>query len=68
MSGFLCTVCAGLGYHGLPIELKALKSIGVENGAISPGRTAEALQELCNEARSESDEAVQASGQLRTLL
>ena len=22
--------------HGLPIELKALKSIGVENGAISP--------------------------------
>ena len=36
MSGFCAPYVPGWDTHGLPIELKALKSIGVENGAISP--------------------------------
>lgn len=36
MSGYCAPYVPGWDTHGLPIELKALKSIGVENGAISP--------------------------------
>lgn len=36
MSGFQATYVPGWDCHGLPIELKALKQIGVENGAIDP--------------------------------
>lgn len=36
MSGFCAPYVTGWDTHGLPIELKAMKSIGVENGAISP--------------------------------
>ncbi len=36
MSGFCAPYVPGWDTHGLPIELKALKSIGVENGAVSP--------------------------------
>ena len=36
MSGFCSPYVPGWDTHGLPIELKALKSIGVENGAVSP--------------------------------
>ncbi len=36
MSGFYAPYVPGWDTHGLPIELKAMKSIGVENGAISP--------------------------------
>lgn len=36
MSGFKAPYVPGWDTHGLPIELKAMKSIGVENGAIPP--------------------------------
>jgi len=36
MSGFKAPYVPGWDTHGLPIELKAMKSMGVENGAISP--------------------------------
>lgn len=36
MSGFRSHYVPGWDTHGLPIELKAMKSIGVENGAIPP--------------------------------
>ena len=36
MSGFCAPYVPGWDTHGLPIELKAMKSIGVENGAIEP--------------------------------
>ncbi len=36
MSGFCAPYVPGWDTHGLPIELKALKSIGVEKGAVSP--------------------------------
>ena len=36
MSGFCSPYVPGWDTHGLPIELKAMKKIGVENGAISP--------------------------------
>ncbi len=36
MSGFCSPYIPGWDTHGLPIELKAMKEIGVENGAIPP--------------------------------
>lgn len=36
MSGFCSPYVPGWDTHGLPIELKAMKKIGVENGAIPP--------------------------------
>ncbi|MDE5945824.1 MAG: isoleucine--tRNA ligase [Oscillospiraceae bacterium] len=36
MSGFYAPYVPGWDTHGLPIELKAMKSIGVESGAIPP--------------------------------
>lgn len=36
MSGYLSPYIPGWDTHGLPIELKTMKSIGVENGAIPP--------------------------------
>ncbi len=36
MSGFCSPYVPGWDTHGLPIELKAMKAIGVENGAIPP--------------------------------
>ncbi len=36
MSGFKSPYVPGWDTHGLPIELKAMKAIGVENGAIPP--------------------------------
>ncbi len=36
MSGYKSPYIPGWDTHGLPIELKAMKSIGVENGAIPP--------------------------------
>jgi isoleucyl-tRNA synthetase len=36
MNGFYAPYVPGWDTHGLPIELKALKSIGVDGGAISP--------------------------------
>ena len=36
MSGFCAPYVPGWDTHGLPIELKAMKAIGVENGAIEP--------------------------------
>ncbi len=36
MSGFCSPYIPGWDTHGLPIELKAMKKIGVENGAIPP--------------------------------
>lgn len=36
MSGYSSPYIPGWDTHGLPIELKTMKSIGVENGAISP--------------------------------
>ncbi len=36
MNGFYAPYVPGWDTHGLPIELKAMKAIGVENGAISP--------------------------------
>ncbi|MDO5559318.1 MAG: isoleucine--tRNA ligase [Oscillospiraceae bacterium] len=36
MSGFCAPYVPGWDTHGLPIELKAIKSVGVENGAIPP--------------------------------
>ncbi len=36
MSGFYAPYVPGWDTHGLPIELKAMKTIGVEKGAISP--------------------------------
>lgn len=36
MSGYCAPYIPGWDTHGLPIELKAMKSIGVENGAIPP--------------------------------
>ncbi len=36
MSGFCAPYVPGWDTHGLPIELKAMKAIGVENGAIPP--------------------------------
>ncbi len=36
MSGYCAPYIPGWDTHGLPIELKALKEIGVENGAIPP--------------------------------
>ena len=36
MSGFKAPYVPGWDTHGLPIELKAMKAIGVENGAIPP--------------------------------
>lgn len=36
MSGFCAPYVPGWDTHGLPIELKAMKDIGVENGAIPP--------------------------------
>ena len=36
MMGYQAPYIPGWDTHGLPIELKAMKSIGVENGAISP--------------------------------
>ncbi len=36
MNGYCAPYIPGWDTHGLPIELKALKEIGVENGAISP--------------------------------
>ena len=36
MSGFCAPYVPGWDTHGLPIELKAMKSIGIENGAIPP--------------------------------
>lgn len=36
MSGYCSPYIPGWDTHGLPIELKAMKSIGVENGAIPP--------------------------------
>lgn len=36
MSGYCSQYIPGWDTHGLPIELKAMKSIGVENGAIPP--------------------------------
>ena len=36
MSGFCAPYVPGWDTHGLPIELKAMKSIGVQNGAIPP--------------------------------
>lgn len=36
MSGFCAPYVPGWDTHGLPIELKAMKEIGVENGAIEP--------------------------------
>ena len=36
MSGFCSDYVPGWDTHGLPIELKAMKKIGVENGAIPP--------------------------------
>jgi len=45
MSGFYAPYVPGWDTHGLPIELKAMKAIGVENGAISP----KALRKHCRE-------------------
>ncbi|MCD7958449.1 MAG: isoleucine--tRNA ligase [Ruminococcus sp.] len=45
MSGFCAPYVPGWDTHGLPIELKAIKSIGVENGAISPA----ALRKHCKD-------------------
>ena len=61
MSGFCAPYVPGWDTHGLPIELKALKSIGVENGAISP-------VELRKHCKNFAMKHVQASGQLGTLL
>lgn len=36
MNGYLAPYVPGWDTHGLPIELKAMKAIGVENGAIPP--------------------------------
>lgn len=36
MNGYLTPYIPGWDTHGLPIELKAMKAIGVENGAIPP--------------------------------
>ena len=36
MSGYCAPYVPGWDTHGLPIELKAMKDIGVENGAIPP--------------------------------
>ena len=36
MSGYCSNYVPGWDTHGLPIELKAMKAIGVENGAIPP--------------------------------
>ncbi len=36
MTGFYAPYVPGWDTHGLPIELKAMKAIGVENGSISP--------------------------------
>ena len=36
MSGYCSPYVPGWDTHGLPIELKAMKAIGVENGAIPP--------------------------------
>jgi len=36
MSGFCAPYVPGWDTHGLPIELKAMKEIGIENGAIPP--------------------------------
>lgn len=36
MSGYCANYVPGWDTHGLPIELKAMKAIGVENGAIPP--------------------------------
>ena len=36
MSGYRANYVPGWDTHGLPIELKAMKAIGVENGAIPP--------------------------------
>ncbi len=36
MTGYCAPYVPGWDTHGLPIELKAMKEIGVENGAISP--------------------------------
>lgn len=36
MSGFCSPYVPGWDTHGLPIELKAMKAIGIENGAIPP--------------------------------
>ena len=45
MSGFYAPYVPGWDTHGLPIELKALKSIGVENGAVPPAE----LRKYCKD-------------------
>lgn len=45
MSGFKAPYVPGWDTHGLPIELKAMKKIGVENGAIPPAE----LRKHCKE-------------------
>ncbi len=44
MNGFCAPYIPGWDTHGLPIELRAMKEIGVENGAISPVE----LREYCH--------------------
>ncbi len=45
MNGYCAPYVPGWDTHGLPIELKALKAIGVENGAVAP----EVLRKHCRE-------------------
>ncbi len=45
MSGFYAPYVPGWDTHGLPIELKALKAIGIENGSVPP----EQLRKHCKD-------------------
>lgn len=58
MSGFCAPYVPGWDTHGLPIELKAMKSHRRRKRCNSAGRTAETLQRLCNDACQESDGTV----------
>ena len=46
MNGFCSPYIPGWDTHGLPIELKAMKKIGVENGAIPPVNSESTVKSL----------------------
>ena len=62
MSGFQAPYVPGYDTHGLPIELKALSSLGDKKGGRLQTGAAPDLQGICHRAHRRHERAVQAPG------
>ena len=65
MEGFQAPYVPGFDTHGLPIELKALSSVGDKKKDISKAGTAPDLRKVCYRAHRYHERPVQASGRYR---